>query len=67
LSPGNPSFADQTGKVDSLSLPKKATPFFEHIGAYTPYLGLGVEFRTPCPSKIVYLIPELNSISSKPS
>jgi len=38
---------DQTGKVDSLSLPKKATPFLEQIGAYTPYLGLGVALRIP--------------------
>ena len=44
-----------------------ATPFLEQIGAYTPYLGLGLEFKIPCPSKIVYLIPESNSSASKPS
>ena len=47
----------QTCLEDSMSLPKAIIPSGETIGAKVPYIGVGLAYKMPCVSVIIYLIP----------
>ena len=49
-----------------MSRAKAATPLWQRIGAWIPYLGLGDPKRRPCVSTMKYSIPALWSRRSSP-
>ena len=42
---------------DSISRPKATIPSGETIGAKVPYIGVGLAYKIPCVSVIIYSIP----------
>ena len=56
-SPGYPFIELQTCLEDSRSLPNAIIPLGETIGAKVPYTGVGLAYKIPCVSVIIYWIP----------